>query len=272
MRPVGVFLLLTSLVLPFEALSWGSPKPKVQKPIPAPVEQPKPTPSPEIPIPDNVKPVEVVKPPVVIPTEPTKTPNPGHVGEGSVYTQPVKVLPSATGWFTTNLTTQKCDAAHQKKVDEAQRIIAKIWNSEEFKSRVLNFTYNGKKQFNWPDKMTNRQIYEHLMKGAEALRPTVNYQMDMVIECYTENTSTIGYTMPSINKVYANMKFHKNYKPVQVASNSSHEWTHKMGFDHAQDWSKARDYTVPYGINTIIEELGPLAEKDKLTPLKSLTN
>lgn len=211
----------------------------------------------------------VVTPPEVLPEPPViEGPNPGHVGEAPTYEEPIKVLPSATGEFTTNLEMLKCSDTHIKKSQEAAKLIKAIFNSENFKDEVKNFTYNGKKQFVDNGKMTNDQIYDHLMKGAEALRPTVNYQMDITIECYRANNSTVGYTYKSVNKVYANMKFHDKYDAALVASNTVHEWTHKMGFGHAVKWSNSRDYSVPYGMNKIVKKLAPLAKAGTLVKLK----
>ena len=192
-----------------------------------------------------------------------------HVGEGSDYTQPVKPLPSASGEFTTNIVTQKCSADYIKKVEEGAIYLKRIMNSQEYKKLVLDFTYNGKKAFVDNEKMTNAEVYDHLIGGAEALRPTLNYQMDLVVECYTDSFSrTIGYTYPSVNRIYVNMKYHKSYTACETAANVEHEWTHKMGFGHAVNWATSRDYSVPYAHGTFVDKLCNKAKAGSLTPLK----
>lgn len=213
------------------------------------------------------KPTTPVETPTV-PSQPTQTPNPENTGTGSTYTEPTKPLPSATGKFTAQISTENCDATQVAKVTEAEKWIVAIFNSEEYKHEVVSFMYDGEAQFNWNEDMSNLQIYNHLIKGAEALQPVEDYEMDITMSCYYQNNSTVGYTYPTVMKIYANMKFHSAYDSCDVASNTTHEWTHKMGFDHAQRWSEARDYTVPYGHNTIIRKLCPLAKQGKLTPLK----
>ena len=212
-------------------------------------------------------PVKLEEIPKVPPLETPKENTEAHVGEASEYTAPVKPLPSASGEFTTNIVYQKCDAAFGKKVEEAAIYLKRINNSKEYKQAVLDFTYLGKKRFVDNEGMSNAQIYNHLIGGAEALRPTLNYQMDLTVECYYENNSTVGYTMASINKIYANTKFHKSYSACQTASNLQHEWSHKMGFGHAVRWATSRDYSVPYGLNTIVEKLCVKAKADTLTRL-----
>lgn len=254
MKSKMIVLACSLAMMSTAVFPWGSPKPT--KPVPKPVV------------------VEAPKTPVVIPEVPSVPNKPEnvetHIGEAAEYTAPVKPLPSASGLFTTNIVYQKCDAAFGKKVEEAAIYLKTINNSEEYKNAVLEFTYNKKKQFVDNEKMTNEKIYNHLIGGAEALRPTLNYQMDLVVECYYSNNSTVGYTYASANKIYANTKFHKNYSACQTASNLQHEWSHKMGFGHAVKWSSARDYSVPYGLNSIVEKLCPLAKANKLTPLKAL--
>ena len=217
--------------------------------------------------------VQVEAPKVEIPkVQPLETPKENteaHVGEASEYTAPVKPLPSATGYYTTNIVYQGCSTAYGKKIEEAAVYIKRIMNSQDFKDKVLNFTYNKKKQFVDNEKMTNAEVYNHLIGGAEALRPTLNYQMDLTVVCYTNNfVRTVGYTYPSENKIWVNMKYHNAYPATQVASNLVHEWSHKMGFGHAVNWSTSRDYSVPYGLNTIVESLASKAKADTLTPLK----
>jgi hypothetical protein len=91
--------------------------------------------------------------------------------------------------------------------------------------------------------------------------------MDLKVKMYYSIKNTVGYTYPSDLIVYTNSKFHNSYDACNVASNLTHEWTHKMGFGHDMKWNRDRDYTVPYGHNSIIEKLCPLAKLNKLTKL-----
>src|SRR5688572_23048092 len=68
-----------------------------------------------------------------VPNLPSPTPNPGHVGEGSTYTGPLKPFPSATGYFTTNIKTFNCSDAMKTKIADAGKKIVAIYNSKEFK-------------------------------------------------------------------------------------------------------------------------------------------
>lgn len=220
--------------------------------------------------PVNIPEPEKIPEVVTLPTEPTQTPNPGHIGEGSTYSENPKPFPSATGFFTAKITALNCSKEQMVKFSRSEEFISKLLNSQEFKDAVLGFKYGGKNQFFGNEGLSNEAIYNHLVKGAEALIPSENYQMDITAQCYLSKfSSSIGYTYPSSINIYVNMKYHASYKWYQVAGNTAHEWVHKMGFDHSQNWTKDRDYSVPYGIGYLVSSMGKQYDEGKilLTPL-----
>jgi hypothetical protein len=44
-----------------------------------------------------------------------------------------------------------------------------------------------------------------------------------------------------------------------------HEWMHKLGFNHDTKWSASREYSVPYAIGNIFEEIIREQYSQKLT-------
>ena len=166
--------------------------------------------------------------------------------------------------FEVNIQSLNYNTVQQQKLLKASELIKKIFNSKEYRKEVIEFTFNGEKKFHDNQNRTNEEIYDHLISGAEILIPVKNNQMDLTVKMYYSWRSTVGYTYPSEMTVYTNSKFHNNFGVCEIASNLVHEWTHKMGYSHSKKWNKARDYTVPYGHNTIIEKLCPLALEDRL--------
>jgi hypothetical protein len=142
------------------------------------------------------------------------------------------------------------------KVEKAVAIIKKVVRSQEFKNRVINFQYKGKKAFIDNDGLSNAEIYQKLLNGAETLRPVIDHKMDLDLELYYSRKSTVGYTYPSGLRIWMNRKFFNHYTPAEVAGNLFHEWTHKLGFTHAARHSVSRDSSVPYALGYLIEELG----------------
>ena len=171
------------------------------------------------------------------------------------------IVPNQALTFDTNVKVVNGTSSQEAKIQSAEEIIKKIVASDKFRDAVLNFTYNGKKSFVDNGGYSNAQIYQKLLDGAETLQPAKNNAMDIEVEIYTNNwTSTVGYTTPSTKRIFVNTKFFNTYNAGEVAHNLVHEWTHKLGFDHASNWSTSRDYSVPYGIGSIILKLAKDSE------------
>jgi hypothetical protein len=145
--------------------------------------------------------------------------------------------------------------SEEKKVLKAVELIKKVVASEEFKQRVLEHTYHGKKTFVDNLGLSNEEIYKKIIEGSEMLVPGKNGKMDVELELYHQNTATIGYTYPNTTRIWMNIRYFNRYTPVQVADNLFHEWLHKLGFDHALKHSISRNFSVPYAIGYLVEEL-----------------
>ena len=142
------------------------------------------------------------------------------------------------------------------KVKEAVALMKKIITSDEFRERVLNHTVNGKKTFIDNLGMTNEEIYKKISDGAEIIGDTSkNSTMNVELELFHSATKTIGYTYPDTNRIWINTKYFQNYTVIKVADNLMHEWMHKLGFDHDKVYSVSRNYSVPYAIGYLVEEL-----------------
>lgn len=178
--------------------------------------------------------------------EPTPDPLPHPEGE----------VPAEASTFEASLKFVNFEVEQEEKVNKAVDIIKKVIASDEFRTRVINFTYNGARSFVDSKGMTNEQIYLKLLQGAEKLVPEDDNEMDLELELYYSSKNTVGYTYPNTVRIWMNTKFFTPYTPTQVAGNIFHEWTHKLGFEHASSYSVARDSSVPYAIGYIIRDIG----------------
>lgn len=165
-------------------------------------------------------------------------------------------LPTAAYTFGTNIQFINTTSTQQAKFDKAVEMIKKVVATEEFRSRILNFTYNGTKAFVDNGGYTNAQIYQKILEASETLYPTKNNTMDMEVELYYAATSTVGYTYANITKIYVNTKFFDTNSVGGVAANLFHEWLHKIGFAHASSYSVSRDSSVPYAVGRMISSIG----------------
>ncbi len=183
----------------------------------------------------------VIEPPVVvIPPAPT----------------PDNSLPPEAYSFDTNVTMVNFTAAQTTKMNKAIEIIKLVVATDEFRTKIMNHTYNGSKTFVDNKGLTNAQIYQKILDGAETLQPSKDNELDCEVEMYTAATNVVGYTYSTSKRIWVNTKYFNQYTAAGVAHNLFHEWMHKLGFAHASSYSVSRDYSVPYGIGDIVGDIG----------------
>ena len=154
-----------------------------------------------------------------------------------------------------NIKMRDFNNTQKEKMLEAVEKIKIVINSTEFKDRVLNHTYDQKKTYVDNNSLSNQEVYQKIMDGKEDLIPELDNEMDIDVTMYYKRSSTVGYTYPDTVRTWVNSRFFNGYTHGQVAANVVHEWTHKIGFDHAYRNNSSRPYSVPYAIGSIIEEL-----------------
>lgn len=164
-------------------------------------------------------------------------------------------VPSAALNFNVNLQMDNFNSTQLDKVTTAAELIKKVVASQEFRNKVLNHTYKGKKTFVDNGGLTNAQIYKAIIEGSESLRPGVDNEMDLDLEVYREKGNTVGYTYPHVIRVWMNSKFLNANKPYKVTTNMMHEWLHKLGFKHAARKTANRSKSVPYAVGYIVAKI-----------------
>lgn len=164
-------------------------------------------------------------------------------------------VPNLALTFDTNVATIGTSSSQEAKIQAAERKIRDVIGSEEFRTAVLNHTYKGKKTFVDNGGLTNAQIYQKILDGAEVLQPKKNNAMDVSVKLYYENSSTVGYTTTKSKIINMNTKYFNKYTSSGVSHNMMHEWLHKLGFKHAVNYSTSRDYSVPYAIGNLVGKL-----------------
>jgi hypothetical protein len=143
----------------------------------------------------------------------------------------------------------------EEKLEHAADLVRRVLMSQDFKDAVVGFEYDGKNTFADNNGLTNLQIYNRIIIGAENFKPIQNFTLDAEVELYYEDSTTIGYTYPSASRIWMNTKYFNRYTPYQVAGNLTHEWCHKLGFTHDSDATAARPYSVPYAVGYIVRQL-----------------
>lgn len=177
--------------------------------------------------------------------------------EDSLDSNPVCLLPEKLeeANLEVDVTLKDFNTAQAEKMNKALDRLLIVINSKEFKNRVLDHTYQNKKMFVDNNGLSNLEIYEKIMLGAEELNPPENQQIDLNITLYYANNGTVGYTYPDVNRIWVNDKFFAGYTYAKVAENVVHEWCHKLGFTHDFNRTNRRNFSVPYAIGTIVQNL-----------------
>jgi hypothetical protein len=165
-------------------------------------------------------------------------------------------LPALALSFQTNVNMMSFTAAQITKYQAAVAIAKKVIGTEAFRTRILNYTWSGAKQFANNIGRTNAQIYQTILDAAETLQPSKNNTMDLGVKMYYENSSIIGFTNGSITYINVNTKFFDQFNAAEVAGNLMHEWLHKLGYDHDFSSTPQRPYSVPYAIGYLVRDIG----------------
>lgn len=169
-----------------------------------------------------------------------------------------------------------------EKLNKCVEVLTKVINSNEFKNRVLSFSHyqttcTGRlwwKKCNQRliegfrfedadgfliDKLTNQQVLDIIMSGKESLSSDVDHEIDLNIIVTTDiDEGVLGYTYPDTMKQWVAKWYFNSSSIPELCNNIMHEWTHKLGFDHAFNNHSLRRSTVPYAIGDIVEELAEL--------------
>lgn len=155
------------------------------------------------------------------------------------------------------------------KLFKATEFLEVIVNSSEFKEKFINHTYNGKKTFVQNEGLSNEQIFEKIMAGAEVLLPEVDNEIDVDITIYNAGftgRNVVGFTYPNVVKTWINRKFFSFYSDEEVAANIFHEWLHKLGFGHDYNRTARRNFSVPYAGGNIVKLVGKILKGKPVPP------
>jgi hypothetical protein len=165
-------------------------------------------------------------------------------------------IPKDAYTFDFNIKTISMSRLKEDKIQNSVDLLKEIFASPEFKQRILVHKFNGQYRFSQNRGYSNFQIYQKILAGVEKLYPYYNNAMDVEVELYTDyNSQVLGYTRPSTKRIWMNTKYFNKHTPAQVASHLTHEWLHKLGFDHEKEKCVNRKYSVPYAVGYIIKDL-----------------
>jgi hypothetical protein len=161
-----------------------------------------------------------------------------------------------------------CDAISLIKINKALLIIEKVINSSAFEEKVKTFPFYFRNNiftgFDYP--YSNDEVYEMIMNAIENPGNVKVGVMDLYLHLkYGANGNEMGYSCPNEKEIYTYKAMLEQKSPKEIANHITHEWTHKLGFDHStfpSPWGK-RENSVPYAIGNMIAELADEVEETK---------
>jgi len=136
-----------------------------------------------------------------------------------------------------------------------------VINSEEFMEKILNFSWNNKKQFCDNNGYTNEEIYKIIMEGAEKLLDFVNYEWNLIIDIQKTNKwarrfmSARAFTYKNTLKMTFRDFYFDKMTVAEIMGVIAHEQMHNLGFGHDYNRTVRRNYSVPYGVGSIVTDL-----------------
>jgi hypothetical protein len=142
--------------------------------------------------------------------------------------------------------TDNFDYYQTQKLISSIEMLEKVINTNEFYKRFMELKLTS------THGMSNQEIYDLMMSGAEVLEPIEDNEADLFLTMYYSNNSTVGYTYSNTKEKWVNKKFFDNYDASGIAKNLIHEWMHKLGFGHK---SSKELTSVPYATGFLIEEM-----------------
>ena len=166
--------------------------------------------------------------------------------------------------FKLNIRSIKNYGSYEAHAKAAAELFIQVFNSPEFKQQVTEFVWNGEQIFADNDGLTNTQVYEKLLGGAELPFPAEDNEADINLTAYGKLFplgSAIGYTDANSSTIFTKWRFVKNSEPFELAGHYAHEYCHCIGFGHDYEETDQRPFSVPYAIGDIVCDIAAKISK-----------
>lgn len=165
-------------------------------------------------------------------------------------------VPNEAFTFDFKIKTIQMPRTYEERLARAVELLREVFASPEFRERILNHRFLGRRGFSLNKGYNNEEIYRLILSGTERLHPIRNNTMDLEVELYTDfESKVLGFTLPRSRRIWMNRKYFLKFSSAEIAANLTHEWLHQLGFAHARERTEERKYSVPYAVGYIVKEL-----------------
>jgi hypothetical protein len=177
--------------------------------------------------------------------------------------------------ITVKLHQKNFEGSELIKLNDARFVLERVLNSREFKLAVIGFTsktrsrksflhpwvYRTQPGFLWNNRKSNFHVYNQIISGQDRFEDAEDKEVNIHITLDRRNGgSVIGYTYPSTRMTWIYESFFGRATAASIASNMMHEYCHNLGFGHPFKSTWDRQYSVPYGLGSIVKKLGDSLE------------
>ncbi|HXH32666.1 MAG TPA: hypothetical protein VNJ01_17845 [Bacteriovoracaceae bacterium] len=162
----------------------------------------------------------------------------------------------------------------ETRIEKALELLDAVVNSDDFQQRILTMSYVVKKktyQGFSQTSHTKESVLQNILEAKENFRGGTTGVIDLFMDMYQEENSTIGWTAPTDRFFHMNRFHHQDYSPARTAGNILHEWLHKIDYDHeGKSDNPFREHSVPYKLGYTMAELAAELESGGDPLLKEL--
>jgi hypothetical protein len=162
------------------------------------------------------------------------------------------------------------------KLETCLKLIQMAVNTFRFEEEVKNFTYapvystgrawwrktyTGKpvKQFYFSEGehiYTNQQVYDRIMTGWEENEQINDGEMDLYLTIKRSRwSSATAFGMPMDDMITIYSWWFNSAEIPSLCNTIFHEWLHNQIFEHDFNYNVCRDYSVPYAVGQILENI-----------------
>lgn len=154
-------------------------------------------------------------------------------------------------------------ASRTEKMKRATQIFEKVLNDPEFRKELGTRTFRSDRKDDLVPNPTYRRVIEKIYAGAERYKPEPNNAADIYWYAEKKNfwkrltgkCNTIGYGYPGEKRIYTyTCLIDEDDSMAEIVGNLAHEWSHKLGFVHKEEYHSERHLTVPYVFGDLVEE------------------
>jgi len=154
-----------------------------------------------------------------------------------------------------NVETTNMSGKLEAETIVASGMVLNFYASNFFYDKLMStnlLALRGESQNSVTKRMSNDELYDLFMSGAEEWNGIRDFELDLKVDrYYSWYSKVVGWIMPMKPTLHVNGKYFDNATEEDKGNNIAHEWSHMLGIRHSGTWFKE---SLPYLINKWFRE------------------